>query len=253
MKKSFLYIMIAWIFSIHSSGITQMDRMNISENLILEKISSSSYLHISKHQLDENGPFIPANGLIHIRNGHALIIDTPWTDALTNELILFLQDSLHLTIELVIPTHWHIDCMGGLNAVHQAGIPTLAASLTCEIAAEKNLPVPQTGFKDSTILNFQNEKILCQFLGAGHTLDNIVAWIPEEKILFGGCMLKALNWNSLGFLGDADVNAWPHTLEKLLDRFPDAKLVIPGHGSPGNQELIHHTLRLLETYHSQHP
>lgn len=71
-------------------------------------------------------------------------------------------------------------------------------------------------------------------------------WIPEEKILFGGCMLKALGWKGLGYLGDAVVEEWPKTLKKVLEAFPDARIVIPGHGDRGDLGLIHHTLRLLE-------
>ena len=32
--------------------------------------------------------------------------------------------------------------------------------------------------------------------------------------------------------------AWPATLDSLLARFPDARIVVPGHGTPGGPELI---------------
>jgi glyoxylase-like metal-dependent hydrolase (beta-lactamase superfamily II) len=73
-----------------------------------------------------------------------------------------------------------------------------------------------------------------------------VVWIPQEKILFGGCMLKALAWNGLGFTGDADVEEWPNTLNRLLEDFSGAEIVIPGHGDYSDLSLVYHTLELLK-------
>mgnify|MGYP001028369821 FL=1 len=48
-----------------------------------------------------------------------------------------------------------------------------------------------------------------------------------------------------GNLSDAVPAAWPATLDSLLVRFPDARIVVPGHGAPGGPELIRHTKALL--------
>ena len=49
---------------------------------------------------------------------------------------------------------------------------------------------------------------------------------------------KAVN---LGNTEDADVRAWPGTMEKALAAFPDARIVVPGHRQPGGPELLRHT------------
>jgi len=225
--------------------VAQDSTIKISDNLELLKISKNSYIHISYHDL-ENAPHFPANGFIYVNDEKAFIIDTPWTDEITKSLINWLKDSLEVTIEGVIVTHGHVDCMGGLNEIHNAGIKSYSHKLTREIAQSKNLPLPKFEFQDSLILNLDEQKIICKYLGAGHTIDNIVVWIPAEKILFGGCMLKALRWTGLGFTGDADLNEWPNTLKKLLKAFPESRIVIPGHGEFGDLSLIHHTIGLLE-------
>jgi metallo-beta-lactamase class B len=235
-----LSLLLATDFSIARDKI-----IKITENLESIKISENSYIHISYHDLT-NSKHFPANGLIYVIDGKAIIIDTPWTDEETKALIDWLNDSLKVSIEGVVVTHWHIDCMGGLNAIHKAGIKSYASSITCEIARSKDLPVPEFGFSESLALKLGDNDILCRYLGAAHTRDNIVVWIPEEKILFGGCMLKALEWTGLGFTGDADVDEWPHTLNRVLEYFPDADIVIPGHGNHGDLALIHHTLELLK-------
>lgn len=239
-KKVFLVVSIIMIFI---QIIKAVPVIKISDDLELNKISDHCYIHIS-YTLFESGYRMPANGLIYINQGKAFIIDTPWTNNLTQLLISYLQDSLKVSIEGVIPTHFHVDCMGGLEYVHKAGITTYACQLTSEICKEKNLPVPQITFKDSLALGMYGNLIL-KYLGPGHTEDNMVVYIPKEKILFAGCMAKALDWKSLGFTGDANVPEWPNTLRKVITAFPDAEVVIPGHGAPGGLNIIQHTLTLF--------
>lgn len=243
--RSLLKIFFLLIFLVSKLLHAQDVKIKISENLELLKISENSYIHISYFDL-ENSPHFPANGFIYVNDGKAFVIDTPWTDELTKTLINWLKDSLEMTIEGVIVTHRHVDCMGGLNEVHDAGIKSYSQKLTREIAISKKLPVPKYEFQDSLILKLDDKKIICKYLGAGHTIDNIVVWIPAEKILFGGCMLKALGWKGLGFTGDADLNEWPKILKNLLKEFPESKFVIPGHGEYGDLSLIHQTIGLFE-------
>ncbi len=217
--------------------------IKISDDLELSKISDHCYIHLS-YTLLESGHRMPANGLVYINQRKALIIDTPWTNDLTQLLIDYLRDSMQVSIEGVIPTHWHVDCMGGLEIVHKLGIKSYGYQLTAEICKEKNLPIPQITFNDSLLIGPENE-LLLKYLGPGHTEDNMVVYIPKEKILFAGCMAKALTWNGLGFTGDANIPQWPETLKRVKASFPDAKIVIPGHGAFSGLDIIDHTLRLF--------
>jgi metallo-beta-lactamase class B len=88
----------------------------------------------------------------------------------------------------------------------------------------------------------------CYYFGAAHTTDNIVVWIPTEQILFAGCMAKSLNSQNLGNTADGDLKAYPETLRKVIAKFPDARIVIPGHGQYGGIEVLKHTLQLAEQY-----
>jgi metallo-beta-lactamase class B len=81
--------------------------------------------------------------------------------------------------------------------------------------------------------------------GAGHTIDNSVVWIPERKILFGGCLVKSTSSTDLGNIADADLKEWPRSIHKVMDKFPATEVVIPGHGTSGGMELLQHTLDLL--------
>ena len=73
-----------------------------------------------------------------------------------------------------------------------------------------------------------------------------MTWIPSERILFAGCMCKDMGANNLGNTADADLMAWQATIEKVMDKFPGARIVIPGHGPIGGTELLRHTDLLLQ-------
>ena len=49
-----------------------------------------------------------------------------------------------------------------------------------------------------------------------------------------------------GFLGDANIKEWPATVEKIKQQYPNAKIVIPGHGKQGGSELFDYTIKLFE-------
>ncbi|MBN1596928.1 MAG: subclass B1 metallo-beta-lactamase [Bacteroidales bacterium] len=216
----------------------------IEENLEVRQISKSVYIHISYMESENFGRF-PSNGLIFIDNGKAVIIDTPVNNDLANALMNWCIDSLHVEIIAVIPTHWHVDNLGGLAAVHSRGIPTYANIRTIEITKEKSLLVPQNAFNDSLLFTVGDKEVLMAYYGGGHTTDNIIVWIPSEKVLFGGCLVRSANARGLGNTTDADTEEWPNTIEKVRKRFLDAEIVIPGHGEHGGTELIDHTLDLF--------
>ena len=151
----------------------------------------------------------------------------------------------------MIATHRHDDTMGGLNFMHQHRVSSYALELTRDIAKSENLPLPQHTFKDSLLLKLDDEPLICRYFGGGHTSDNIVVWIPGDKILFGGCLIRSAGANNLGNTTDADLNAWPETVKKLLAAYKDCKIVVPGHGGIGDFSLIEHTLELLESNKAQ--
>ncbi|MBN1362650.1 MAG: hypothetical protein JW993_18780 [Sedimentisphaerales bacterium] len=111
------------------------------------------------------------------------------------------------------------------------------------IAPNKLYPLAQ-----GLALRVGAESVEVFFPGPSHTTDNVVVYFKNERILFGGCMIKALAARTPGFVGDADMSAWPVSVQKVLDRFPDARLVVPGHGAAGDLALLSHTIRLCEQH-----
>jgi metallo-beta-lactamase class B len=243
MKRSFLLLSLTLIQLIGLSQV-QYQKIKISNDLELIKLSEHTYVHVSYSIIGKFGR-VSSNGLILTNDNSAFLFDTPATDSLTMVLITYLKDNLGLKVAGFIPNHWHEDCMGGLGYLQSHLIDSYANQKTIDIARTKGLPVPSHGFKDSLRLELGRKEIYCYFLGAAHSLDNIVVWIPSEKILFPGCMCKSLSSNDPGNVVDGDLYQYPATIEKVINKFKTAEIVIPGHGQIGGLNLLKHTRDLL--------
>jgi len=215
-----------------------------SDDLIITQISASTFEHTSFLQTHDFGN-VPCNGLVVTNNNEAIVFDTPTSDKSSEALIGWIKDSLHCAINAVIPTHFHNDCLGGLPAFDKEQVPSYAYFKTIALARENNFAIPKNSFKDSLILKVGKEIVVAKFFGEGHTKDNVVGYFPGEHILFGGCLIKELGANE-GYLGDANVAAWSDTVEKVKKGFPDAKIIIPGHGEYGDKKLLDYTINLFK-------
>lgn len=241
--KKLIIIIIAVLLQCYGFSQSGYQMIKVSSDIELIKLSEHAYMHVSYAEIPPYGR-VASNGLVFINGGDAFLFDTPVTDLQTKVLIRWLKDSLKLNIVGFVPNHWHSDCIGGLVYLQSLKIKSYASQKTIEIARTKHLPVPTFGFKDSLQLKLGNKLIKCYYFGAAHTLDNIVVWIPSEKILFPGCMIKSMDSKNLGNTADGDLSAYPMTIDKLIKKFPSAKIVIPGHGAIGGFELIRYTKEL---------
>jgi metallo-beta-lactamase class B len=220
--------------------LRSQDTVRVSPDLELIRISDNAYVHVSSSVVPGYGK-VEANGLVYIQNHKALLFDTPWNDTLTATLVTFLKDKWNVRVTGFVPNHWHADCMGGLGYLKSINVKSYANRVTIDIARKKGLPVPDQGFDDSLTLRLGDETVLCFFPGAAHSLDNIVVWIPSEKILFPGCICKSVDAQNLGNTSDGDVSQYKATLDRIVARFSEAVVIIPGHGSRGGPELLRHT------------
>lgn len=229
----------------------QFKTVKVSENLEIVKLSPHSYVHVSYSEPNSTWGRIASNGLVFVQGGEAFLFDTPMDEPTTIQLVNFIKDSLKAQIKGFVPNHWHEDCIGGLAYLHQVGVKSYANYMTIELAQKKGYTVPKNAFKDSLQLKLGKEKIFCYYPGAAHSLDNIVVWIPAENILFAGCMAKEMKSRTMGNYVDGDLKAWPGTIERVINRFPSAKIVIPGHGQFGDLGLLTHTLELARSQQVQ--
>lgn len=215
-----------------------------TESLIVERVADHVFQHISFLQTESFGK-VSCNGMIVFDHGEAIVFDTPADNATSLELIDWIENSLHCKVKAIVPTHFHADCLGGLDVFHKRGVASVANKLTIRLAESRNSILPKIGFDSLRVLPVGNKEVLIAFFGEGHTRDNVVGYFPDEKILFGGCLIKEVGASN-GYLEDANVGEWSRTVVRLKEKYPDTKIVIPGHGKSGGTELLDFTIKLFE-------
>jgi metallo-beta-lactamase class B len=246
MKKLIPFLLAVLILLACNNPQVQEENNNNyeSEDLIVRKLSDHVYQHTSYLSTQDFGKVV-CNGMIVLDNNEAIVFDTPTDDKVAQELINWITNNLESKITGVVATHFHADCLGGLNEFHKNNIPSYANNSTIEFAKTNKSAIPQHGFTDSLILNVGNEEVYLWYFSEGHTKDNIIAYFPSDKLLFGGCLIKEVGANK-GNLEDANPEAWSHTVQKLKNKYPDVKTIIPGHGELGGKELLDYTINLFE-------
>ncbi len=215
-----------------------------TETLEIFPINENVFVHRSYLQTEDFGR-VGCNGLIYVNEGEAIVFDTPPDDSSSNELISYITKDLKAKVVAIVPTHFHGDCLGGLKAFHARNIVSTANQLTIELAAEAGEPLPQQGFEKESTIHVGNEGVLIKHIGEGHTRDNVIGVIPSENVIFGGCLIKSVGANK-GYTGDANVDTWSETVGIIKAEFPNAKVVVPGHGKWGGQELLDYTEELFK-------
>lgn len=227
-----------------SSAQDKSDPVYASDQLKIKSLSEHVFMHISYLTTNDFGK-VDCNGMIYLNGDEAIVFDTPTNDKASAELIDWIKTTKHKRIKAVVVTHFHEDCLGGLQAFHQNGTTSYANAKTIDLARSRGVKVlPATGFDPSVEFTVGGEKVLASYYGAGHTEDNVVGYVPSEEALFGGCLVKCMD-ASKGFLGDANLPAWSKTVSAVKAKYPSLKTVIPGHGPHGGSELLDYTIRLF--------
>ena len=146
----------------HSAVITS--EIRLTDKLNLRLIADGIYLYTS----DNN------NGVVILREGEALAISTPATEAETSALLDWISNEADAELLGFVVNRWHSDAMGGLEIVHQRNIASYANQRTRAIAQTWSLPVPQIGFADRMSFTVGGRQVVLDYLGGAHTSDGIV-------------------------------------------------------------------------------
>lgn len=239
----------------------------LADNLLVRELAPDTYL------VDHRFPWSSNSLVRRFADGSYLLLDTPGNEAATRLLLAWIdQREGHRPVLAAINTHFHIDRLGGNAVLRAAGIPVYGSDLTVRLLKERGLghgmldllpdeanrplreayqavslqpPDHVFPIAEGLRLSFAGESVEVFFPGGGHTEDNVVVYLPAQKLLFGACLIKSLESRSRGFVGDADTVHWAASLDTLSGKYPDAQLVVPGHGAPGDRSLIDHTRRLV--------
>ena len=95
------------------------------------------------------------------------------------------------------------------------------------------LAPPTITFNDRMELNFDDLKIELIFMGPAHTTNDIVAWLPQRKLLFAGDLIFN---QGTPFVAMGSVSGSLQALKRLREL--GAETIVPGHGSVCGPEVM---------------
>lgn len=207
-------------------------------------------------------------------DGTVLLASSPFDADSAKVMVDWIRERWAPERMVAINTHWHLDGTAGNAAYRDAGVDIYAsthtqalslergpsmredagdglpASVNARVRATPVVPANHTfEASEGLTLTLGGEPVKVVFPGPAHSRDNVVVWLPERGVLFGGCMLKL--GNSLGNLGDASVPDWSEALLPLASMAPS--IVVPGHGPTGGPEIIANTQRLVREALARQP
>jgi len=270
MKTSVLYFFIL-CFTISAIPLSAQDKLDdicLSDELTIQNLDADVYL------ITHRFPWAANSLLVRVSSKDFILVDTPWENQATAILHQWIQKTFGDVDLKVINTHFHRDNLGGNDYLIRKNIPVYGSHLTVKLLQDTTSPdnkllglkdnpqrqreydifqktplVPPNHLfetEDGLLFEAPNDTVEVYHPGPGHSPDNIVVYFKNKNILFGGCLVKCKASQSLGYLGAADLEKWPQSLKNVIQKYPDAKTVVPGHGPPGGLDLIEHTLQLLK-------
>jgi metallo-beta-lactamase class B len=232
----------AILFSLHLSAQTPAPEPKLK----ITHLTGDFYVYTTYNLYGKN--YVPSNSMYVVTNKGVIMIDVPWDTTQYQPLLDSIKARHHKEVVLCISTHFHEDRTGGLSFLQRKGIPTWSTQQTWELCRQHNIPPAAFRIKQDTTFNIGNHPFQVFYPGPGHAPDNIVIWFDKEKVLYGGCFVKSTEATGLGNLSDANVQAWPASIHKVMNKFPNPRYVIPGHDGWQDNRSLQHTLQLLKDH-----
>jgi len=187
----------------------------------------------------------PNTGVI-VGEESVMVIDAQATPAMARQVIERIAQVTDKPVKHVILSHYHAVRVLGASAY---GASEVIASNLCRAmivergqedwdsefarfprlfqAAETipGLTWPTLTFSDTLTLWLGRRRVDLIWLGRGHTAGDIVAWVPDSRVMYSGDLVE---YRSACYCGDAHFGDWPSTLDDLAGLEPEA--LMPGRG-----------------------
>lgn len=241
LMKNWSYFLFLPVLLFPPQGLSQD---TVTLKISITPLTSKVYVHQSYKILD--GEPFPSNGLIIATTENVILVDAAWDNSQTEQMLKWIDSNLGKKVGLAIISHSHDDRIGGIKTLQAAGVRVISTKQTADRAEKDGFPRPEAiiPMRDSSFV-IGKTSMETFYPGKGHSPDNIVVWLPGQKVLFGGCLVKSTEAAGLGNTADASLDDWPATIQKLVEKYKDALFIIPGHqGWKGDP--LKHTLQLLK-------
>ena len=215
--------------------------------MVAHKVSASAWYvqGVSALGSSANQNFISNAGFVVTPAG-VVVIDALGSPALATRLIAEIRKVTPQPITHLIVTHYHADHIYGLQTfkaqgariiAHRAALEYLnseTARLRLEVSrqelapwvnAQTRLVEADEWIEGDKELVVGGVRFQIRLVGPAHTPEDLVIYMPSEKVLFAGDLVFR---SRIPYVGQANSRHWITALDNLLAF--DAKVIVPGHG-----------------------
>lgn len=234
-----IILTITFIFPLVSIlGQAEEPKLKISD------LTGDFYIYTTYNTYE--GSQIPAHGMYLLTDNGVVLFDTPWDSTQFQPLLDTIRLKHNKIVTICIATHWHDDRTKGLQYYKEQGIKTYTTLLTDKLSKENNENRAEFLMSKDTVFRIGQYAFEVYYPGEGHTVDNIIVWFNQEKILYGGCLIKGADAANLGFLGDANIFEYEATLKKVKKKCPSPKFIIVSHHDWTDVNALTHSIKLAK-------
>lgn len=204
-----------------------------------------SFTRLSEHAWAYTAEGDPNSGIV-VGDDGVLIVDATATPVMARELIARVRSVTDKPIKYVVLSHYHAVRVLGASAYQAQEV--IASRGTYEMIRERGaqdmkseierfprlfdaadsipgLTWPTLVFERELTLFMGSVEVRISQPGPGHTRGDTIVWLPAERVLFSGDLVE---YEAAAYTGDAQLEEWPVTLEKLRALGPDK--LVPGRG-----------------------
>ena len=224
-----------------AAAATPATSRRLAPDVVVTLVAPGLWMHVTEDPTSR----YPSNGMLLETDSGTVLVDTAWDDRQTRVLLEWAAHELGRPVRRAVVTHAHEDRVGGLGALHEAGIPVRSLGATARLVAAAGGTPPDSiaALSARPVADAAGFELFHP--GPGHAPDNLVVWFPAQRVLFGGCLVKADTATTVGNVADADVDAWPGTVARVRARYAAAAIVVPGHGAVSTPAALTATEALI--------
>jgi cyclase len=197
----------------------------------LDRIADGVYLAV---------PTTPRAGATNVpvivNDRDVVLVGTHFTPAVARTLADQVKTIADRPVRFVINTHYHAATSAAVGEPYPAGMEVIGHELARRTLLfdargqprpANTIGVPPTiGMTTRLSLYRGDREIRVQYVGRGHSDNDIVVFLPKERILCSGELLV----NGLPDMGFGNITDWVSTLEAL--KAMDFQTVLPARGAP---------------------
>jgi len=188
----------------------------------------------------------PNSGVI-VGDRAVMVVDAQATPATAEKVLEQIRSVTDKPVKYLVLTHYHAVRSLGASAFDEADV--ISSDLTKRLIADRGetdwavqnsrfprlfqegegipgLTWPSLSFASSMTIDLGNREVRLMHLGRGHTMGDVVVWVPGSSVLYAGDLVEN---RAACYCGDAHLADWPRALNRISAFRPN--VVVPGRGA----------------------